>query len=82
MSGYIKSIDSKHMVNIGTEGFYSSVVYPNAIKQEAANPAIYNSQYGTDFILNANISTVDFTTAHAYPDAWYALTKWRTNEQQ
>lgn len=61
MARFVKSLDRKHMVENGMEGFYGE-------KNKEYNPGSY--LYGTDFINNNLITEIDFTTIHAYPDAW------------
>ncbi|KAF3440398.1 hypothetical protein FNV43_RR19255 [Rhamnella rubrinervis] len=63
MASYVKSIDSKHLVEIGMEGFYGDSI---PVRKQY-NPGY---QVGTDFITNNQIREIDFTTIHAYPDAW------------
>ncbi|XP_052188999.1 mannan endo-1,4-beta-mannosidase 5-like [Diospyros lotus] len=63
MAGYVKSIDNKHLLEVGMEGFYGDSV--PARKQ--FNPGY---QVGTDFITNNLIKDIDFSTIHAYPDIW------------
>lgn len=65
MAPYVKSIDNKHLVEIGTEGFYGSSI-PDRLK---FNPGNY--EYGSDFITVNQIKEIDFITIHAYPDMWY-----------
>ncbi|XP_072970382.1 mannan endo-1,4-beta-mannosidase 5-like [Typha angustifolia] len=65
MASYTKSIDSKHMLEIGMEGFYCDSTTP-AKKQ--FNPPGY--QVGTDYIRANLIKDIDFATIHAYPDIW------------
>lgn len=75
MSSYVKSIDDKHMVEIGLEGFYGD----SAPERKRFNPGGSYSA-GTDFIGNNRIPTIDFATIHSYPDQWYVTTeKRRTN---
>lgn len=64
MAAYIKSLDNKHLLQIGFEGFYSD----SAPKRQGYNPGGY--LYGTDFVKSNLIKEVDFATIHAYPDAW------------
>lgn len=64
MGSYVKSIDKKHLVGIGMEGFYGDSS-PTKIK---SNPNSY--KLGTDFIANNLNKYIDFATIHAYPDAW------------
>lgn len=70
MASYVKSLDRKHMLEVGMEGFYSSRVNPNSVSSESANPASYVNQFGTDFIRHGQSSNIDFTTVHSYPDSW------------
>ncbi|KAH9612174.1 hypothetical protein KSS87_017211 [Heliosperma pusillum] len=65
MSEYIKTIDEKHLVTIGLEGFYES----NSPKS-ADNPTKFEGSLGTDFIRNNDIQTIDFASFHMYPDKW------------
>ncbi|KAH9781739.1 Mannan endo-1,4-beta-mannosidase 1 [Citrus sinensis] len=63
MASYVKSIDNKHLLEIGLEGFYGDSI-PD---KKQFNPGY---QVGTDFISNNMIKEIDFTTIHAYPDQW------------
>ncbi|KAF9894924.1 hypothetical protein FE257_004546 [Aspergillus nanangensis] len=68
ISAYIKSLDSKHMVCIGDEGFGLSTgsdgTYP------------YSFGEGLDFAANLAISTIDFGTYHLYPGSWGVPYTW------
>ncbi|KAF6142189.1 hypothetical protein GIB67_037107 [Kingdonia uniflora] len=63
MATYTKSIDNKHLLEIGMEGFYGE----SMPERKAINPGY---QVGTDFFTNNNIKEIDFATIHAYPDIW------------
>ncbi|KAJ1699759.1 hypothetical protein LUZ63_008271 [Rhynchospora breviuscula] len=63
MTNYVKSIDNKHLLEIGLEGFYGESVP----ERKQFNPGY---EVGTDFISNNKIQGVDFATIHAYPDQW------------
>ncbi|XP_074373553.1 mannan endo-1,4-beta-mannosidase 5-like [Apium graveolens] len=63
MAVYVKSLDMKHLLEIGMEGFYGDTM-PN---KKQINPGY---QVGTDFISNNLIKEIDFATIHAYPDIW------------
>ncbi|EXC32463.1 Mannan endo-1,4-beta-mannosidase 5 [Morus notabilis] len=63
MASYVKSMDNKHLLEVGMEGFYGDSI-PD---RKQYNPGY---QVGTDFITNNQIKEIDFTTIHAYPDIW------------
>lgn len=67
MTAYVKSIDKKHLLTVGLEGFYG----PTNPKRLNVNPAPWAATLGSDFIRNSNISTVDFASVHIYPDHWF-----------
>lgn len=64
MAAYLKTIDSKHMLEIGLEGFYGGSSMPD---RKRFNP---NGEVGTDFIANNKVPEIDFATIHAYSDQW------------
>jgi len=66
MAAYVKSIDNKHLLNIGLEGFYGESV-PD---RKQVNPGY---EVGTDFISNNQVPEIDFATIHLYPDQWYKI---------
>lgn len=66
MAVFVKSIDPKHLVEIGLEGFYG----PSTPNRAQFNPNSYATQVGTDFIRNHMALGVDFASAHIYPDSW------------
>ncbi|XP_059668149.1 mannan endo-1,4-beta-mannosidase 6 isoform X1 [Cornus florida] len=66
MAVYVKSIDPKHLVEIGLEGFYG----PSTLNRVQFNPNTYAQQVGTDFIRNHQILGVDFASVHIYADSW------------
>nr|GMD24532.1 mannan endo-1,4-beta-mannosidase 1-like [Ipomoea batatas] len=61
MASYAKSVDNKHLVGTGLEGFYGDTMPER--KQ-------YNPGYtvGTDFIAAHQVPDVDFASIHAYTD--------------
>ncbi|XP_030549421.1 mannan endo-1,4-beta-mannosidase 2-like [Rhodamnia argentea] len=67
MSAYVKSIDKNHLLTVGLEGFYG----PKSPKKSTVNPGEFFSLLGSDFIRNSEIPTVDFASAHIYPDHWF-----------
>ncbi|OVA04199.1 Glycoside hydrolase [Macleaya cordata] len=64
MATYTKSIDNKHLLEIGMEGFYGD----SMPEKKQLNPGGY--KFGTDFISSNLIKEIDFATIHAYPDLW------------
>ncbi|CAL2268707.1 unnamed protein product [Prunus armeniaca] len=66
MAVYVKSLDPKHLVEIGLEGFYG----PSAPGRVQFNPNTYAQQVGTDFIRNHQVLGVDFASVHIYADSW------------
>ncbi|KAJ6104000.1 hypothetical protein N7523_010320 [Penicillium sp. IBT 18751x] len=67
-SAYIKSLDSKHMVCIGDEGFGLDV------ESDGSYP--YTVSEGLNFTMNLAIDTIDFGTLHLYPDSWGTTDAW------
>ncbi|CAA0833702.1 Mannan endo-1-4-beta-mannosidase 7 [Striga hermonthica] len=63
MASFVKSLDRKHLLEIGMEGFYGDTMP----QRKQVNPGY---QVGTDFISNNLVKGIDFATIHAYPDAW------------
>ncbi|WOK95205.1 hypothetical protein Cni_G03912 [Canna indica] len=63
MAGYVKSIDSNHLLEVGHEGFYG-VTLP---ERKQVN---LGYEMGTDFIGDNLVQGIDFATIHAYPDQW------------
>jgi mannan endo-1,4-beta-mannosidase len=60
MSQYIKSIDERHLVAIGDEGFFN----------RASNTYGYGGYEGVDWDRLIRIPTIDYGTFHLYPDHW------------
>ncbi|WOG97542.1 hypothetical protein DCAR_0416883 [Daucus carota subsp. sativus] len=61
MASLVKSVDNKHLLTIGMEGFYGDTMP----EKKQFNPGY---QVGTDYISNHLIKEIDFATIHAYPD--------------
>ncbi|KAG9953375.1 endo-1,4-beta-mannosidase, partial [Aureobasidium melanogenum] len=62
-SGYIKSIDAKHMVTTGEEGF-------GPIPGDDGSYPYQLSAAGSNFTANCEVATIDFCTYHLYPESW------------
>jgi hypothetical protein len=69
MAAYIKSLDKRHLVTVGLEGFYGL----NTTNKSEVNPGIWAASLGSDFIPNSAISNIDFASVHAYPDSWLVI---------
>ncbi|KAL2483850.1 Mannan endo-beta-1 [Forsythia ovata] len=66
MATFVKSLDRKHLVTVGLEGFYSL----NLTENYGANPGEWAASLGSDFIKNSAIVNIDFASVHAYPHSW------------
>ncbi|KAF3908065.1 hypothetical protein ABW21_db0204293 [Orbilia brochopaga] len=66
-SEYIKSLDSRHMVTLGDEGWLVS-------GGDGAYP--YQGTEGVDFERNLSIETLDFGVFHLWPHAWSMPYEW------
>jgi len=62
MSAYIKSIDRKHLVSVGDEGFFCDG--PNSPDW------IDNCGEGVDTIALTRLPSIDVMSYHLYPDGW------------
>lgn len=69
MSSFVKSLDKKHLVTVGLEGFYG----PKTPKSLMANPGDWAASVGSDFIQNSATQDIDFASVHAYPDSWFLI---------
>lgn len=63
MASYVKSVDTKHLLEVCLEGFYGQ----SAPADKQFNLTV---KLGTDFIANNQIPGIDFATIHLYPDQW------------
>ncbi|XP_010550422.1 PREDICTED: mannan endo-1,4-beta-mannosidase 7 [Tarenaya hassleriana] len=63
MAAHVKSLDSKHLLEAGLEGFYGQ----SSPERKNLNPPV---NVGTDFIANNRVPGIDFVTVHSYPDQW------------
>ncbi|KAM3246741.1 hypothetical protein T459_10319 [Capsicum annuum] len=66
MSEFVKSLDQKHLVTNGLEGFYVVEKLGNV----GLNPGKWAASLGVDFIENSAIDNIDFNSIHAYPHIW------------
>jgi endo-1,4-beta-mannosidase len=63
---YVKSLDMKHLVTVGIEGFYG----PGRSERLGVNPGDWAASLCSDFIQNSAVKDIDFASVHAYPDTW------------
>lgn len=66
MSGYIKSIDSRHMVSVGDEGFLD----------RGGKHWAFAAEGGVNHVALTALPNVDFGTYHLYPDHWGTDHRW------
>ncbi|XP_062212902.1 mannan endo-1,4-beta-mannosidase 3-like [Phragmites australis] len=64
MAPYVKTIDGKHLVTAGLEGFYGD----GAHESKDLNP--WGIYYGTNYVETHRAAGIDFATIHLYPDVW------------
>ena len=73
ISLFIKSIDKKHLVAIGDEGFFDNQAtngYPSAKEYPNAYSNIFDGTSGMDFYTNGKLPGVDILGIHSYLDSW------------
>ncbi|KAI4243975.1 MAG: hypothetical protein L6R40_003186 [Gallowayella cf. fulva] len=68
ISAYIKSLDSRHMVSLGDEGWLTSTSATTVPNYEQSYA--YTGYEGVDFQANLAIKTLDYGTFHMYPQNW------------
>ncbi|KAH9299389.1 hypothetical protein KI387_031071 [Taxus chinensis] len=66
MAKFVKSLDNKHLLTVGLEGFYGQIT-PDKFE---VNPGYWAVSLGSDFIHNSQLEDIDFASVHAYPDSW------------
>lgn len=67
MSSFIKSIDHRHLVAVGDEGWYT---IPGSADWTR------NGSLGVDWTRNNALPTVDYGTVHLYPQTWGQDNNW------
>jgi mannan endo-1,4-beta-mannosidase len=60
MSAWARSLDPNHLVTTGSEGFYD----------DGSGPWYLDGSQGVDFRRDHEPATIDFATAHSWPDDW------------
>jgi mannan endo-1,4-beta-mannosidase len=69
MSAYIKSVDPKHLVGSGSEGFLNIAGNTDGTR---------NGSDGVDELAIAKLPTIDVLSYHLYPDWWNKDQAWST----
>ena len=67
MAAFVRSMDSKHLISTGEEGYKTSHSWGDYAYRHAW---IHNGMKGVDFARNATIPNISFITVHIYPDNW------------
>jgi hypothetical protein len=70
MSKFVKSIDSRHLLAVGDEGFYC---------KPGASDWTENCSVGVDTLAYGRMETIDFLSLHLYTDQWGKSTDWGTS---
>ena len=68
VSAYIKSIDRKHLLSSGSEGFYC--------EDPQSTDFTVNCSQGVDSIALAKLPDMDIHSYHLYPEDWGKTTEW------
>jgi len=71
---YIKSIDSKHLVTTGEEGFDGSPYNSKYSTYSSLANWVMGGDEGSSFYLNTAIPEIDFGQLHMYPDDGWRMT--------
>ncbi len=69
MTTYIKTIDRKHLVGVGDEGFFAD---------QPGDDWTHNGGEGVDTVRLAALRNVDLMSYHLYPDGWGKTADWGT----
>ena len=70
ISAYVKSIDRKHLLSPGDEGFYCTDPH--------SSDFTINCSTGVDSIALAKLPDMDVLSYHLYPDSWGKTPQWGT----
>ncbi|GJP44188.1 hypothetical protein CLOM_g3577 [Closterium sp. NIES-68] len=73
MAAYVKSLDSNHLLSIGSEGFYGPSTPDRA---KALNAEWWMMNVGTDFVRNNKAPGIDIASVHAYANSRYSVSAW------
>lgn len=71
MATYFKSLDQKHLLTIGQEGFFGSSDASVSGNPGAFDGSTWAAEQGQDFSRNHAVKGIDYTTIHIWPDNWF-----------
>jgi mannan endo-1,4-beta-mannosidase len=67
MAAFVRSVDKKHLISTGEEGYKTSHSWGDHGYRHAW---IHDGMKGVDFERNVSIPNISFATVHIYPDNW------------
>ena len=67
MAVFAKGLDEKHLLTVGTEGFYGQ---SDSEQSKSENPVGGAEKMGSDFTRNFLTSSLDFASVHMWVDLW------------
>ncbi|MFL6119073.1 cellulase family glycosylhydrolase [Actinophytocola sp.] len=70
VSTFIKSVDRRHLVSVGDEGFFAD--------QPGTDDWTHNGGEGVDTVALAALPNIDVMSYHLYPDGWGKTADWGT----
>jgi mannan endo-1,4-beta-mannosidase len=70
VSTFVKSIDRRHLVSVGDEGFFAD--------QPGSDDWTHNGGEGVDTVRLAALPDIDVMSYHLYPDGWGKTADWGT----
>lgn len=71
MAAFVKSLDSNHLLSIGSEGFYGLSDQIRFFSgAELPNPSPWAKDMGQNFMSNSMVDNIDFATIHSWADTW------------
>ncbi|MCW2143468.1 cellulase family glycosylhydrolase [Actinoplanes cyaneus] len=70
MSTYIRSVDRRHLISVGDEGFFAD--------QPGGDDWTRNGGEGIDTVRLGRLKNIDVLSYHLYPDGWGKTADWGT----
>ncbi|KAL4437982.1 hypothetical protein ABPG77_004203 [Micractinium sp. CCAP 211/92] len=73
MAAYVKGLDSKHLLTVGEEGFYSTT--KASVPSNPGYPDTHwAEEWNQDFVVDHSDPNIDFAAMHIWPDLWKCQT--------